>query len=263
MSDEKTKAETQTDDNAAEETPKKSGLMKYLLLGGIGLVAMVAVIVVTLMFFGGDSEAEVPADEQDGTHEVADSHETTPDESQAAAHEETADDSHEAISDYMSEEDSIMALLEQDESVLENIMANLEILDYDPGDDELGEADGGMSVEDSLEQANWIETEKAKLAEREKDLASREAELAKLDRSVSQKIMRIEQTESARIAQLAKLYDGMEPRAVAKLAANLDDATVVSILPRMKQKNASQLLQLLPAKRAANLSKQMITIAEK
>ncbi len=258
MTEEATQTET-----PAEETPKKSGMMKYLLIGGIGLVAVVAVIVVTLMFVGGDHEAEAPADEQGGTHEVADSHEATKVESHTEAHEESADDAHEEIAGYMSEEDSIMALLEQDESVLENIMANLEILDYDPEVGELGEVDGGMSVEDSLEQANWIEAEKAKLAEREKNLASREAELAKLDRSVSQKIMRIEQAESSRIAQLAKLYDGMESRAVANLAANLDDATVVSILPRMKQKNASQLLQLMPAKRAAKLSKQMITIAEK
>jgi flagellar motility protein MotE (MotC chaperone) len=54
----------------------------------------------------------------------------------------------------------------------------------------------------------------------------------------------------------------MEPRAVAKLMANLDDETIVSILPRMKSKNASAVLALLPPQRGARLSKQMITIAE-
>ena len=71
-----------------------------------------------------------------------------------------------------------------------------------------------------------------------------------------------EKEASDLIIKLAKLYDGMESRAVAKLMGNLDDETVVSILPRMKTKNASEVLQLLPAKRAAKLSKRMITIAE-
>jgi hypothetical protein len=37
---------------------------------------------------------------------------------------------------------------------------------------------------------------------------------------------------------------------------------VIAILPKMKTKNASEVLQLLPAQRAARLSKQLITIAE-
>jgi flagellar motility protein MotE (MotC chaperone) len=118
-----------------------------------------------------------------------------------------------------------------------------------------------MSVEDSLEQVNWLEKEKAELADREASLDKRQKELEKLDRDVTKKLTTLEQAESSRIAQLARLYDGMDARAVAKLAANLDDATVVAILPRMKPKNASQVLALLPAKRAAKLSKQMITIA--
>ena len=46
------------------------------------------------------------------------------------------------------------------------------------------------------------------------------------------------------------------------LQVSLEDETVVSLLPRMKAKNASQLQQLLPPVRAARLSKKMITIAE-
>jgi flagellar motility protein MotE (MotC chaperone) len=72
----------------------------------------------------------------------------------------------------------------------------------------------------------------------------------------------IEKAESTRITQLAKLYDGMDARAVAQLMANLDDLTIVSILPRMKQQNAARVLQMIPAKRAARLSKKMMTIAE-
>ena len=97
----------------------------------------------------------------------------------------------------------------------------------------------------------------------EKKLDARQRELDITDKKVSQKLLKLEQAESTKISNLAKLYDGMDPRAVAKLIANLDDATVVSILPRMKLKNASTVLALMPAKRGARLSKKMITIAEK
>jgi flagellar motility protein MotE (MotC chaperone) len=141
-------------------------------------------------------------------------------------------------------------------------MANLDALDYVPGEEEMVGDETSMSVEDSIEAVNWLENEKTKLAEREKELDAREKKLNVLDAKVSQQIVKIEQAESARISKLAKLYDGMEARSVAKLIANLDDDTVVALLPRMKLKQASSVLALMPPIRAARLSKQMITIAE-
>jgi flagellar motility protein MotE (MotC chaperone) len=184
--------------------------------------------------------------------------EATSEESQAAEPESKPADSPE---DSVSSEDSILALLEADESVIEEIMDNLEALDYEPTEAELASEETTTATEDSLEEVNWLKKEKAALAEREKALDERQKELEALDLEVSKKLTTLEQAESNRIAQLARLYDSMDPRAVAKLAANLDDATVVAILPRMKPKNASQVLALLPAKRGAKLSKQMITIA--
>jgi flagellar motility protein MotE (MotC chaperone) len=145
---------------------------------------------------------------------------------------------------------------------MDNIMANLEFLDYEPQDSEMSQGFEFMSREDSVEMANWLEQETKRLAAKEKDLERRERELALLNKKVEQKLLKVEQIESGRIANLAKLYDDMEPLAVAKLAVNLDDATVVAILPRMKPKNAAQVLAMLPPQRAAKLSKMMITIAE-
>ena len=62
--------------------------------------------------------------------------------------------------------------------------------------------------------------------------------------------------------KLAKLYDGMQAPAVAQLMANLDDNTIVQLLPKMNAKQASAVLALMPPQRAAKLSKQMMTIAE-
>ena len=240
-----------------EQAAKRSGLgkyVKYIVFGVAGLVAVLAIAFGTLMFLDGDSASKTATDEQT---EAAEHHEGI-----AKEHGEEGTHGSDEQAEGSLNEDSILSFLDQDESVLEAIMSNLEVLDYVPGEEELAAEQVGMSVEDSIEAVNWLDSEKARLVEREKELDTREKQLNVLDSKVSQKILRSEQADSARISKLAKLYDGMEARSVAKLVANLDDETVVALLPRMKLKNASEVLSLMPPARAARLSKQMITIAE-
>ena len=218
-----------------------------------GLILLLTLICLTLFGLGamlsgcGGSEEAAPAESDSAAH----AEEAQPKEEEKPHHSDLAED------------DSLMALLEgEDPAVIDQIMANLEILDYSPTEVDLGGEEGSkVSKEDSVNAAKWIASEEKRLSERESSLDKREKELNALDKKVSQKVLRLEQAESARVVQLARLYDGMDSRAVAQLMANLDDNTVVSILPRMKPKNASLVLQLMPATRAAKLSKQMITIA--
>jgi len=248
MADEaKTTDDAQKPTEAATKDAAKGGSMiKMIIFAAVGLVAVIGITVGILMFMGGDAPAEVPAEDQHASGGA-----TSEQEAEAA-------DSHE---EDMSAEDSIIAWLEADESVIEEIMKNLEALDYEPTQKDMLGEQAGMTAEDSLEEVNWLDKEKATLASRQSVLDKRQKELEALDRSVSQKLTTLEQAESTRISQLARLYDGMDPRSIAKLVANLDNATVVAILPRMKPKNASQVLALMPPKRAAALSKQLITIA--
>ena len=242
-------------ETAEPKAAKKSGLTAYLLYGGIGLVVMAATVFGTLMFLGTpDPSAPDEAMVADSLATEADSIAGHGEKTEAPKHgdEHAAVDEHEGMPEFIPEEPDT-------HSILNDIQANLDFLDYQP--EEATAQEDKLSKEDSIDAANWLKDEKAKLAEREKAVAAREKELDILDKKVSQKILRIEQAESAKVQSLAKLYDNMDPRSVAKLAANLDDATMVSILPRMKQKNASQVLALMPAQRAARLSKQMITIA--
>ncbi len=219
----------------------KSSLIKYIIFGTAGLVLVVAIAFGTLLLMGGEEpSAQVDQD---------DSEEMTAAEPSEHPQEPESDDN------FQTEEFS--------QDVLDKIMENLAVLDYEPDPSEVEGEEMVMSAEDSIEAVNWLKQEKTALAAREADLSSREKELQRLDLQVTQKILRIEQAESSRIAGLAKLYDGMDARSVAKVMANLDDETVVSILPRMKIKNASAVLQLLPPRRGAKLSKRMITIAEK
>ncbi|MBN1211348.1 MAG: hypothetical protein JXA92_02115 [candidate division Zixibacteria bacterium] len=235
-----------------EESPKiRGGLMKYVIYGAAGLVLVLAIAFGTVFLMGG-SDSEV-ADTLAG--------ETAAVEDNGTPSKETG--STQPGNGEGPNDDSLLAELEAgNDDVLEKIMDNLAFLDYEPNVGEVGEEETSLSVEDSIETVNWLEQEKKRLTEKEKELDAREKELNVMDKKVTQKILKIEQAESTRISNLARLYDGMDSRAVARLMANLDDATVVAILPRMKQKNASAVLQLMPSQRAAKLSKQMITIAE-
>jgi flagellar motility protein MotE (MotC chaperone) len=262
MADAKKKNQEAQEPEAGEQQTqaKKGGLIKYAIYGVIGLVAVVGIAFGTLMLIGGFG-ASNPAVEETGT--AADSAATHADnngESLAGDAEYSAG----ALSEDELAQDSILDFMSQDESVLEALMANLEVLDYDTEGGEIRQSDSeaGMTVEDSIEAANWIADEKVRLTEWEQKLSSREKSLNVLDSKVQQKILRIEQAESVRIAKLAKLYDGMDAQSVARLVSNLDDETVVALLPRMKLKNASSVMALMPPARAARLSKQMITIAE-
>ena len=241
---EENKENTEAEEPKSDKPAAKSGgIMKYAMIGG-GVFLLVMVIAVGGMFLLKEdppeaAESSEVLEETHAAEPVGDSAETAPDQ------------------------DSILAD-ENDPTVIKNIMDNLAFLDYEP---ELEEMETGeefaISAEDSIAEVNWLEQEKAALAQKEQELNARQAGLESLDKEVSRKLLTLEQAKTTRVNNLAKLYDGMDSRAVAQLMANLDNETVVAILPRMKTKNASAVLELVPPKRAAKLSKQMITIAEK
>ena len=261
MTEEKENTAETTTDEAEVKATGKSGLMKYIMIAGGALVLVIGIVVVSMMFLGGDSPQEAELEEQPTQHEGTQAEESADDyeTEQPFDAEEYYDDEPPPFYD----EDDLLTDADGP-SVLDNISENLAFLDYEPDEIVMPDEEEreGMSVEDSVTADEWLEGEKAVLSEKEKDLASRERELAILDMKVSQKLLTLEQAKMSRVNSLAKLYDGMDARSVAALMANLDDATVVSILPRMKTKNASQVLALFPPKRGAKLSKQMITIAE-
>ncbi|HOD65188.1 MAG TPA: hypothetical protein PKW75_00320 [candidate division Zixibacteria bacterium] len=222
--------------------PAKKGLLTYLLYGGLGLAVIAAASVGTLLLLGGKSTAPVAPGDTDSTLAG----------NRAAQAAQLTDD--QIL-------DSLLAG-EDDSDMLALIQENLNVLDYDPAESAAA-GDTAPAIEGAPGTADHLAEEQKRLAQWESQLKTRENDLVRRENEVSRQMLVLEQAESARTAGLAKLYDGMDSHAVAKLMTNLDDETVVSILPRMKAKNASEVLQLLPPERAARLSKQMITIAEK
>ena len=139
------------------------------------------------------------------------------------------------------------------------IMKELDFIFYTPEDDA---AALGLTPQDSLDTLSWIEKEMAALVEEKNKIEVEKKELEALKYKIDQGLIKIEQAESNRIIKLARLYDGMKANEVTKLFANLSDEVIISLLPRMKAANASKILGLMPPKRAARLSTEMITVLE-
>ncbi|MCP4631554.1 MAG: hypothetical protein GY855_01415 [candidate division Zixibacteria bacterium] len=120
----------------------------------------------------------------------------------------------------------------------------------------------GMTPQDSVDTLNWLDKEMAKLDKSKAENAQKVKELKTLEYKIDKALIKIEQAESARIINLARLYDGMRAKQVGKLFENLDDKAVLAILPRMKSANAAKILEIMPPKRAARISTKMISLLE-
>lgn len=247
-----TKEQNNTPEVIVAEAPvapkAKSGLIKYIIFGLVGIVAVGAVAVGTVFLLGtATHKVEEAAKQSDSTTAI---HDTTA--TQAVL---TPEDSLARIAD------SLASAME-DTSILADVKTNLAFLDGSAEAEAMVKADSAKAAQDSVIAMGWLAKEKERLHQKETDLNVREVKLDRLDAEVSRKMLKLEQATTAKISELAKLYDGIDAKAVAAMMANLDNETIVAVLPRMKQKNASQVLGLLPPARAAQISKDMIAIAE-
>jgi flagellar motility protein MotE (MotC chaperone) len=149
-----------------------------------------------------------------------------------------------------------------DTSLLADVKKSLALMDGSAAAESTLRADSAKKARDSAIAMGWLMTEKTRLTQKENDLNLRETKLNKQEQEIAAKLLKLEQVTTAKVVDLAKLYDGIEPKSVAAMMASLDDETIVAVLPRMKQKNAAMVLGLLPPARAAAISRQMISFGE-
>lgn len=182
--------------------------------------------------------------------------------------EKTADVSHEkkkeAKQEEKSEDEAYLAEVAQLEKELFGVDSVSDAQDMDDlmtlAEDE--QSDSGMSEQDSINAAKWLDTEKAKLASQRKEIDNRQKELDKQEYRLKQLIAKKNQMQSARVASLAKLYDGMKADQVAPLIIKLDEVQAVAVLLKMKPGNAAKILGAISPDRAARISARMITLTE-
>jgi flagellar motility protein MotE (MotC chaperone) len=127
---------------------------------------------------------------------------------------------------------------------------------------------GATDVESMLES---LSRRQAELDQREKTLAAREEKLALYEKDVTEKIVHLERVgktlkdELARThsasddaaASLAKVYGAMKPAEAAPILDQLDEATALRILTRMKEKQVGEILPLMTRERAIGLTRSL------
>jgi flagellar motility protein MotE (MotC chaperone) len=131
--------------------------------------------------------------------------------------------------------------------------------------------EGDTSQNSSVEERRILASlrdERAKLAAREKLLNAREMGLKTLQTEVDKKLNELrrlreeveklvaqkDEEENARILNLSKVYEKMDPSKAASIIATLETDLAVDILANMKQKSAGKVLNNLEGEKAASLS---------
>ncbi len=262
MAEEKNSKEKKEDKTELKEKqPRKKShpnrlisiVKKHAFNLGIGFGAFLLSFVIFMLFFrGGDERRDIMEPGQDvNTEAVWQRYDEISGKSAAVDSGASSGDS---IQDVFTAED-----LKQFDIDTQKIIQELDFLFITP-ESEL--RDLGVTAQDSIDTLNWLDKEMARLKKEKGDIERQRKQLEGLEKRIDQAMIQINEAESARIVNLARLYDGMKAQDVAKLFANLSDEVIISILPRMKPANASKILGLLPPKRAAKISTQMITVLE-
>jgi flagellar motility protein MotE (MotC chaperone) len=254
--------QAQPAEGAVQEPVKaKRSLMPLLMLGGGGVALLALVVFGTLFLVRGKAKHADSADTKKETAAVVDSvHSATPTEKSPAT-DKVAPTEKSAQTAAQPDSADLLPAQVDTAAAMAALSKTIEVMDEAHQASHAADSSTAYT-EDSVKEAGWVAKAREAISQKEEALNARAASLDKREKEISSKLIKLEQATSDRVTNLAKLYDGMEPASVAKLMANLDDPMVVSIIPRMKQKNASEVMSLLPPVRAAAISKQIITLAD-
>lgn len=127
------------------------------------------------------------------------------------------------------------------------------------------------SAADLKSMLEELSRRQAELDRREKAVAAREEKLALYEKDVTEKIAQLEQVGKAlkdelkkssaasdeAAASLAKVYGAMKPAEAAPILDQLDEATALRILTRMKEKQVGEILPLMTRDRAIVLTRSL------
>jgi flagellar motility protein MotE (MotC chaperone) len=114
-----------------------------------------------------------------------------------------------------------------------------------------------------------ISRRQAELDAREQELANREDRLKALEKDVTTKVASLEDIEKrltnqskataaasdAAAESLAKIYGGMKPAEAAPILEHLDDATLLRLIGRMKEKQVGEVLPLMTRDKAIMITR--------
>lgn len=109
-------------------------------------------------------------------------------------------------------------------------------------------------VIDTVQELSILDRRQREIAADEAHLDKERQELTRLKQEVEVLLANKNAVATEKVIYMAKLLDAMKPEEITGLITELDDKTILKVLPRMKPKNASKVLALLPPKRAAQIA---------
>ena len=111
---------------------------------------------------------------------------------------------------------------------------------------------------DTVAEFARLDKRKRELDAQEQNIAKQKQELEQLRAQIESLMDKKEQIAAEKLAYVAKLLDGMKPDEMSGLISNLDNPTIMAVLPRMKPQTASRVLATLPPERAAKITMELI-----
>lgn len=123
-------------------------------------------------------------------------------------------------------------------------------------------------TEEEVSLFRHLEARKKELDQKEETLKKLEEELQKQKDEVAVRLQQLEetrkkisgqleskvQTDLERVEKLVSFYSNMKPQSAAKVFQELNEDLVVELLQKMKQKNAADIMNLLPSEKAQKLT---------
>jgi len=116
------------------------------------------------------------------------------------------------------------------------------------------EAATTTNVVDTIAEISLLDKRKRELDAEEIEIAAKRRELEALRNEVEQSLQAKKGIADEKVTYIAKLIDGMKAEEMTGMITNLDNATILAVLPKMKPQTASRVLAILPPKRAAEIA---------
>lgn len=120
------------------------------------------------------------------------------------------------------------------------------------------EAAATSETVDTIAELSLLDKRQREIAAEERDIANQRRELEVLKNEVEQYLQQKKGIADEKVTYIAKLIDGMKTEEMTGLVTNLDNATIMAVLPKMKPQTASRVLAILPPKRAAEIATQLL-----
>ncbi|GAB4317237.1 MAG: hypothetical protein Kow0074_05720 [Candidatus Zixiibacteriota bacterium] len=111
---------------------------------------------------------------------------------------------------------------------------------------------------DTVAEIALLDQRRKEIQAEEQKLAKERKELEELRAEIEDLMNKKQAVAEEKLSYIAKLLDAMKPDEMSGLIANLDNPTIMDVLPRMKPQTASRVLATLPPERAAKITMELL-----